>query len=107
MCLKNNKNVLTYQKHGNNIKVSYQDTILNQEGGKALNKNKLESVMRLHGDTGGDLAEALGIARSTFSLKINEKSGAEFTQKEISMIKQRYSLTAEELDDIFFAAKVS
>ena len=72
-----------------------------------MNKNKLGSVMRLHGDTGGDLAEALGMARSTFSMKINEKNGAEFTQKEISMIKQRYNLSAEELDDIFFEEMVS
>lgn len=72
-----------------------------------MNKNKLESVMRLHGDTGTALADHLGIARSTFSAKINETNGAEFTQKEIATIKQRYKLSAQEVDEIFFAEIVS
>lgn len=72
-----------------------------------MNKLKLESVMRLHGDTGTSLAIFLGIARSTFSSKINETNGAEFTQGEISAIKHKYSLTALEVDEIFFTEKVS
>lgn len=71
-----------------------------------MDKRRLESVMKLHGDTGSDLAEYLGIARSTFSLKINE-NGAEFTQGEITKIKQRYDLSAEDIDHIFFESKVS
>ena len=66
-----------------------------------MNKLKLESVMKLHGDNGGILARFLGIARSTFSAKINETKGAEFTQKEILMIKEKYSLDAKELEEIF------
>lgn len=72
-----------------------------------MDKRKLESLMRLHGDTGGTLAEYLGIARSTFSAKLNETNGAEFTQGEISMIKRRYDLNAEQIDDTFFNEKVS
>ena len=72
-----------------------------------MDKNRLESIMRLHGDTGGKLAEFLNIARSTFSAKINETNGAEFTQGEIAAIKERYSLTAEDVDMIFFKGKVS
>ncbi len=72
-----------------------------------MDKRKLESLMRLHGDTGGTLAEYLGIARSTFSAKLNETNGAEFTQGEISMIKKRYDLNAEQVDDTFFNEKVS
>lgn len=72
-----------------------------------MNKLKLESIMRLHGDTGTSLAAFLGMARSTFSAKINETNGAEFTQGEISAIKQKYSLTASDVDDIFFTEKVS
>ena len=71
-----------------------------------MDKRKLESLMRLHGDTGGTLAEYLGIARSTFSAKLNETNGAEFTQGEISMIKRRYDLNAEQVDDTFFNEKV-
>lgn len=62
----------------------------------------LESVMKLNGDTGTSLASYLGIARSTFSAKINETNGAEFTQGEISKIKQKYSLRGEDIEKIFF-----
>lgn len=71
-----------------------------------MNKLKLESIMRLHGDTGTSLAVFLGMARSTFSAKINETNGAEFTQGEISAIKQKYSLTASDVDEIFFTENV-
>lgn len=81
------------------IEVSKKDTM---KGGIDLNKNLLESVMKLHGDTGGTLAESLHIARSTFSAKINETNGAEFTQNEIRIIKEKYNLSAEQVNDIFF-----
>lgn len=68
-----------------------------------MNKNELEAMMKRYGDTGGTLAEHLGIARSTFSAKINETNGAEFTQGEIAKIKARYSLNPAEVDAIFFA----
>ena len=71
-----------------------------------MNKNKLESIMKLHGDSGTTLANHLGMARSTFSLKINE-SGTEFTQSEIAAIKKRYNLSPEEVTEIFFVEKVS
>lgn len=67
-----------------------------------MNKLMLESVMKLHGDTGGDLAKYLGIARPTFSAKINETNGAEFTQGEIRKIKEKYSLNSEDVNLIFF-----
>lgn len=74
---------------------------------KELNKQKLESVMKLHNDNGQTLAQYLGIARPTFSNKLNETRGAEFTQGEIRLIKERYNLSAEEVDMIFFNQKVS
>lgn len=67
-----------------------------------MNKLKLESIMKLHGDTGTSLANFLGMARSTFSAKINETNGAEFTQGEIAKIKKKYSLSALEVEQIFF-----
>ena len=72
-----------------------------------MNKNELEAMMKRHGDTGGTLSEYLGIARSTFSAKINETNGAEFTQGEIRKIKERYCLSADDIDIIFFSKKVS
>lgn len=70
-----------------------------------MNKNLLESAMKAHGDTGITLARYLGIARTTFSSKINETKGAEFTQREIIKIKSRYGLDAESIDNIFFNGK--
>lgn len=72
-----------------------------------MNKNLLESETKKHGDTGTMLASFLGMARSTFSAKINETNGAEFTQREIAKIKKKYSLDAEKIDKIFFDPKVS
>lgn len=67
-----------------------------------MNKRKLESVMKLYGDVDRTLAEYIGVARSTFSAKKNETRGAEFTQKEMILIKQRYNLTSAEMDENFF-----
>ena len=72
-----------------------------------MNKNMFISKMKLFGDRQEDLANALGISLSRLNAKINETDGAEFTQSEITAIKFRYHLTAEEVDAIFFALKVS
>lgn len=72
-----------------------------------MNKNRLQALMKYHGDTGQSLADYLGISRSTFSSKINETNGAEFTQSEIGKIKERYNLEARDIIDIFFNEKVS
>ncbi|WP_202620385.1 hypothetical protein [Emergencia sp. 1XD21-10] len=68
-----------------------------------MNKNRLLSVMKLHGDTMGDVAKYLGIARSTLSSKVNEH-GSEFSKSEIVKIKERYNLSADEVDLIFFTS---
>lgn len=71
-----------------------------------MNKRELKAVMVRNGDTGSSLAAWLGMARSTFSQKLNE-NGSVFTQREMSAIKRRYNLSADEMDMIFFADKVS
>ncbi len=72
-----------------------------------MNKLKLESVMRLHGDTGMSLAKYIGMSRTTFSAKINETNGGEFTQGEISAIIEKYSLNPDDVMAIFFESKLS
>ncbi len=72
-----------------------------------MNKLKLESVMRLHGDTGTSLAKFLKMSRTTFSAKINETKGAEFTQGEIAKIRSKYNLSPSDVIEIFFEEKVS
>lgn len=72
-----------------------------------MNKNMLVSKMKLFGDTQEDLAKYIGISLQRFNAKLNETGGAEFTQGEIQKIKEKYNLTCEDLDDIFFAQVVS
>lgn len=67
-----------------------------------MNSNLLKAVIKKHGETQADLAEALGLSLSNLNDKINGKS-ASFRQSEIIAIKERYKLTAEEVDEIFFA----
>lgn len=72
-----------------------------------MDKRRLRAQMALHGDNDTLLARYLGIARCTFSAKLNESNNREFTAREIQQIKRRYSLNAEELLAIFFEDEVS
>ena len=66
-----------------------------------MKKNLLRAEMRRVGDTDGMLAAYLGMSQSTFSHKIN--GHVEFVQSEIAKIKERYRLTARQVDTIFFS----
>lgn len=66
-----------------------------------MNSRLLRSVMVLNNDTNKTLADFLGITEVSVSNKINEV-GTEFKQGEIAMIKKRYNLTPEQVEDIFF-----
>lgn len=66
-----------------------------------MDKALLESKMRLHGDTRRTLAGYLGISERALISKINE-TGTEFKQGEIAAIKKRYSLSEDEVVNIFF-----
>ena len=72
-----------------------------------MNKNLLKSILAANGDNYSVLAEYLGITTSTLSNKVNEKHKAGFTQPEIIMIKNRYSLSADDVDAVFFTKQVS
>ena len=72
-----------------------------------VKKNLLESKMKLYGDTQADLAAAIGISLASFNEKLNGSNGKQFKQNEILVIKKRYKLTAEEVDEIFFSQDVS
>lgn len=48
------------------------------------------------------LAKAMGISLSRLNAKINETSGAEFTQSEIAFIRDRYKMSNTQVNDIFF-----
>ena len=67
-----------------------------------MNASLLRSVMILHGDTNKDLAELLNLSEASVSAKINEKN-TEFKQGEIAKIRDKYDLTAEQVESIFFS----
>lgn len=69
-----------------------------------MNKKLFRSIMLLNGDTNKTLAEFLGISETSVSNKINE-NGTEFRQGQIAAIKERYKLTADQIEEIFFAEK--
>ena len=70
-----------------------------------VNVRLLKSKMVLHDDTPDDLAVELGVHRATVYAKM--RGDSDFTVPDIMTIKNRYNLTAEDVDDIFFASEVS
>ena len=72
-----------------------------------MNTNELKAQIVRHGDTSKALAEAMGIAETTLSCKLNGRRDQCFTQFEIQFIINRYNLTADEVMLIFFAPEVS
>lgn len=67
-----------------------------------MNSRLLRSVMVLNNDTNKTLADFLGISEVSVSNKINE-IGTEFKQGEIALIKKRYNLSPEQVEEIFFS----
>lgn len=72
-----------------------------------MNKRKLNAVMQLHGESQQNLADYLQMSLSRLNAKINEYRGAQFRQNEIAAIREHYGLSAEEVNEIFFASAVS
>ena len=72
-----------------------------------MNKNAFVSKMKLFGDTQASVADALGLSVSRINAKINETDGAQFRQSEIAFFRERWKLTPEEVDNIFFASCVA
>ena len=70
-----------------------------------MNTRLLKGKIAEHGDTQAELAAAIGISPSNFNDKLNGK--VSFRQNEIAAIRQRYHLTAEEVDLIFFGLPLS
>lgn len=70
-----------------------------------LDKNKLYGKIRAHGLTLENVARFLGINAATLSRKVNGRS--DFTRNEIEMLRRKLSLTADELQAIFFAQELA
>lgn len=70
-----------------------------------INETEMRIQMLRHGDNNKALAEALGKTTSTICHKL--KGTQRFTQIEIQKIIDRYNLTPEETQTIFFASQVA
>ena len=70
-------------------------------GGDFLNKYAFKEVVDKNNDTLQNLADYLGIHVNTLYEKIKAKK-YDFTRDQIFKIKERYNLTAEQIDSIFF-----
>ena len=72
-----------------------------------MDKKLLRSKMVANGDTSEALARFPGINKSSLSAKMNCYRGANFTQKEMSAIISKYSLSADDIASIFFTPQSS
>lgn len=63
-------------------------------------KEKLKEIMNLYGEKFTDLSKALGISYQSTIKKINGDS--DFKLSELRIIKERYNLSPEEVNYIFF-----
>jgi len=67
-----------------------------------MDMHKLRYFMGVNGDNQAGLAKALGLPQSALSARMNGHT--EFRQREIDEIRKRYDLTADDLQEIFFAS---
>lgn len=75
-------------------------------------KNRVNSALLKYyiadaGDTMKSLAADMKVSPEWLSKKVNNSPGSEFWASEILFIKNRYKLSAEEVDRIFFSQGVS
>ena len=70
-----------------------------------MNERLLKAKMAYYGDSKSSLSKYLGMANVTLANKMNSTS--EFTQSEIKKIIDRYHLSPDEVEQIFFAELVS
>lgn len=68
-----------------------------------MNKNHFKSIMILNGDTQKTIADALNVSEQTVGDKVNGIS--EFKQSEIKMLIDRWKLSPEQVDEIFFSGE--
>lgn len=68
-----------------------------------MNANMLKGKMREHALTQGAVAAKMGISLSCFNAKLNGRSGAEFSLRELRALKRILALTSRQVDQIFFA----
>lgn len=69
--------------------------------------NKLKAKVVERGLTVGEVAEQLGINRSTLYRKMRDQTGKSFTVKEVQHLSTILQLTTTEIQDIFYGGDVA
>lgn len=70
-----------------------------------LDASKLKAKTILTGKNIADVAKSIGVSTPTFYKKMCGKS--DFTRNEMALLAIELDLTSQEMEDIFFAKKVS
>lgn len=67
-----------------------------------MNINMLKGKLRERALTQGEVAGRMGLSLSCFNAKLNGRSGAEFSLRELRALKDILALTSRQVDQIFF-----
>lgn len=67
-----------------------------------MNANILKRKMRERALTQEAVAAKMGVSLSCFNAKLNGRSGAEFSLRELQALKSILGLTSRQVDQIFF-----
>jgi len=62
----------------------------------------LKQLIQKRGDTQDGLAKALGIHRTTFNYKLNERNGKAFTENDMQVISEYYNIPLDQRKALFF-----
>lgn len=68
-----------------------------------MNTNRLKGKLKEFALSQEEAADKMGISLSRFNAKINGRGGAQFVLSEVQILKKILCLTAEQVDQIFFA----
>lgn len=72
-----------------------------------INVNKLRGRIVENGMSVGEVAQELGMDRSTLYRKLKDTSGETFTVSEVQAISRILNLSAQDVTDIFFNVGVA
>ena len=96
---------MTRRNYKYNMSVGIRHNYIDRKEVNQMNSRLLKATIVKNGDTQEKLAEAMGLQTSGLNMRINGHT--EFRRNEINFIKNRYGLTSDEIDSIFFTELVS
>lgn len=67
-----------------------------------MNSTMLKGKLKEHALTQEEVADQMGISLSCFNAKLNGRAGAEFSLRELRVLKEILALTSRQVDQIFF-----